>query len=157
MIDRHSSLVRHEQFPSRHVTPRHVDVWLPSRQGTEPRLPVIYMHDGQNLFHPEQSFSGQHWGVVEVMEDCIAKQEVRAAIVVGIWHSAERGAEYLPKQRPGEGGGLLDNPTADNYLRFCVEELKPFIDRTYRSSPDRADTLLMGSSRGALASLHAVS
>jgi predicted alpha/beta superfamily hydrolase len=91
---------------------------------------------------------------------------VRPAIVVGIWNTPQRLAEYMPQKavtgdevRFLEGVPPLrrDQLRGDAYLRFLVEELKPFIDRRYRTLPGRDDTVVMGSSMGGLISLYAMS
>ena len=146
------------------VTPRDVEVWLPPSYAAEPErtYPVIYMHDGQNLFDPEQSqYSGWDWGVDEAMTELGLE-----AIVVGIHSDCDtRGDDYFPRKAgladPGpfrEDMGELtpDNMNADNYLRFLVEEIKPRIDADYRTRPGRDDTFVMGSSMGGLISLYAV-
>lgn len=155
-----------QDMPSRHVAARHVDVWLPPSYGHDPqrRYPVLYMHDGQNLFDPALSYTGIDWDVDGAMTRLIAAGRVREAIVVGVWNTPRRFAEYMPrKPLGGEPRVLMEGapPVApeqllsDAYLRFLVEELKPFIDRTYRTRPGRDDTSVMGSSMGGLISLYA--
>ena len=154
--------------PSRHVPARDVDVWLPPSYGRDPgrRYPVLYMHDGQNLFDPSLSYGGVDWDIDGAMTRLIARGEVREAIVVGVWNSPQRFAEYMPRaavRTETVGSGIEDRPIgraedirSDDYLRFLVEELKPFIDATYRTRPSRDDTFVMGSSMGGLISLYAV-
>ena len=155
-------------FPSKLVAPRHVEVWLPpgyaSAKGR--RYPVLYMHDGQNVFDPATAFGGQDWGVDEVMTRLVTAGRVRPAIVVAAWNTALRAPEYMPqKALIGKDlsrwadkipGGASQAPLSDAYLRFLVEELKPAIDRRYRTRPGRADTFVMGSSMGGLISLYAL-
>ena len=153
--------------PSAHVPPRNVDVWLPPGYGTDPtrRYPVLYMHDGQNLFDPALSYTGVDWGVDEAMTRLVAGDAVREAIVVGIWNTPRRFQEYMPRKPvtgdalPSGVDGVPPLPaadiTSDAYLRFLVDELKPWIDAGYRTLPGRDDTLVMGSSMGALISLYA--
>jgi enterochelin esterase-like enzyme len=88
----------HADFPSKLVQPRHVDVWLPPSYGKQPdeRYPVVYMHDGQNLFDPTKSFLGVDWGVDEAMTRLIEEGRIREAIVVAIWNTPHRSLEYLP-------------------------------------------------------------
>lgn len=158
-------LVEHPDFASVHVQPRNVTVWLPPgyEAGAE-RHPVLYMHDGQNLFDASKANSGE-WGVNEHLGRLIAKGQVRAPIVVGIWNTPLRLREYVPadliKALPADvrddvqaiyGGA----PLSDEYLRFMVEELKPFIDQTYRTLTRPTDTMVSGSSMGGLISLYAV-
>jgi len=100
------------------------------------------------------------------MTRLIAENKVRKAIVVGIWNTAKRFQEYLP-QRPfewfgetalhaREEGQYHNRPESDGYLRFLIDELKPFIDRSYRTLPGRANTFILGSSMGGLVSLYAL-
>ena len=158
----------HEKVTSRFVDERRVDVWLPPGYARDPkhRFPVLYMHDGQNLFDPALSYIGVDWGVDEAMTRLSAAGTAREAIVVGIWNTPKRFAEYMPAKALSESG-LPDDWTdmdwmrketivSDGYLRFIVEELKPFIDSSYRTLPGREDTFTMGSSMGALISLYAL-
>lgn len=156
-----------QAFPSAHVAARNVDVWLPPSYGEDPqrRYPVLYMHDGQNLFDPSLSYTGTDWDVDGAMTRLIDAGAIREAIVVGVWNTPLRFAEYMPKAPiPGEivGSGIEGRPIgrrddvrSDDYLRFLVEELKPFIDARYRTLPGRDDTAVMGSSMGGLISLYA--
>jgi predicted alpha/beta superfamily hydrolase len=154
----------HADVPSKFVAARHVEVWLPPgyERGTA-RYPVVYMHDGQNVFAPATSYTKIDWAVDEVMTRLVAERRVRPAIVVGIWNTPKRFEEYMPEGaidsariRQAIAAGQKPELLADRYLRFMVEELKPFIDRTYRTRPGRADTYVMGSSMGGLISLYAV-
>jgi predicted alpha/beta superfamily hydrolase len=171
-VDAHSAsgarTVRHSAFSSRHVAARHVDVWLPPGYDADSvaRYPVIYMHDGQNLFDPATSFGGVPWSVDSAMERLMAAGRTRGAIVVGIWNTGHgRFAEYMPRKpmtddvmmRYGEDMRVpLGMILSDAYLRFLVEELKPFIDHIYRTLPEREHTFTMGSSMGGLISAYAL-
>lgn len=160
------TLVRLENVPSAYVQPRNVTIWLPPGYATSRRrYPVIYMQDGQNLFEPGHAYGGQEWGVDETISTMIAQQRNQGAIVVGIWNTNLRGREYMPAKvaanlspasralvEETHGGASL----ADDYLKFIVTELKPRIDREYRTRTGRADTTLMGSSMGGLISLYAM-
>jgi predicted alpha/beta superfamily hydrolase len=162
------TVVRHADVPSAYVARRNVDVWLPPGYGKDPakRYPVLYMHDGQNLFDPATSYGNVDWAVDEAMSGLIDEGAVREAIVVGIWNTNKRREEYMP-QRPVQGRVHFNVPGADDlgpedilsdrYLSFLVRELKPFIDSTYRTLPGRADTFVMGSSMGGLVSQYAMS
>lgn len=154
--------------PSRRLGARDVDVWLPPSYGRDPtrRYPVLYMHDGQNLFDPTMSYGGVDWDIDGVMTRLIDRGEVREAIVVGVWNTPQRFAEYMPRApvrtqtvdsgiEGGPNGPAVDL-RSDEYLDFLVEELKPFIDASYRTRPSRDDTFVMGSSMGGLISLYAV-
>ena len=152
-------------FPSEYVKPRTVDVWLPpgyQKNGTS-RYPVIYMHDGQFVFWPINRFAG--WGMRETMTDLIRCGKIPEVIVVGIWNTENRWLEYAPC-KPVEmffneetKKNLIASgyyPDGDNYLKFIVNELKPFIDANYPVFPDCENTFLMGSSMGAIISLYGV-
>jgi len=162
------TLRTHESVSSKFVDARRVDIWLPPGYERNPsrRFPVLYMHDGQNLFDPALSYIGVDWGMDEAMTRLAAEGSVREAIVVGVWNTPERFEEYMPAKAVSESG-LPDewpdmawmrksNIASDRYLRFLVEELKPFIDSSYRTLPGRDDTVVMGSSMGAFISLYAL-
>jgi predicted alpha/beta superfamily hydrolase len=112
------------------------------------QYPVIYMHDGQNLFDPATSFSGS-WNVDVAMAE--VSLDGLNAIVVGIPNMGhERLAEYSPFEHPQLGGGK-----GDLYLDFLVNTVKPLIDDRYRTARAREYTGIVGSSMGGLISLHA--
>ena len=162
-------LQRLEDFPSRFITPRHVDIWLPPAYAdqAELRFPVLYMHDGQNLFDPALSYGGVDWGMDEAVQRWMAQTGRPGVIVVGIWNSPQRWQDYMPARplaAPQASAGLKrfirqagGPPRSDDYLRFLVQELKPFIDAHLRTLPEREHTLVMGSSMGGLISLYALS
>lgn len=129
---------------------RDIFVYLPpSYNQTNGRYPVLYMHDGQNLFDNALSFAGE-WHVDETMERLSREQQLEA-IVVGIPNMGEqRLNEYSPFHHPGQGGGQ-----GETYLEFIVHTLKPIIDRDFRTLPEAVHTGIMGSSMGGLISLYA--
>ncbi len=168
-IDATGTLESWQDFPSRHVSARTLDVWLPPGYGADAwrRYPVIYMHDGQNLFDPAQVFNHTDWDVDGAMTRGIASGRLPPAIIVGIWNSpTRRFEEYMPdvvasgdridSGVPGRAGFARADIRSDAYLRFLADELKPFIDRHYRTRRGRADTFVMGSSMGGLVSLYAI-
>jgi predicted alpha/beta superfamily hydrolase len=128
---------------------RDIFVYLPPSYGyTDQRYPVLYMHDGQNLFDSALSYAGE-WRVDETMERLAYEQQLEA-IVVGIPNMGQqRMDEYSPFHHPGLGGGR-----GDDYLAFLVHTLKPIIDNDFQTLPDAAHTGLMGSSMGGLISLY---
>ncbi|MBU1109350.1 MAG: carbohydrate esterase [Candidatus Riflebacteria bacterium] len=131
---------------------RDVIVWLPASyaKSNRKRYPVIYMHDGRNLFDATTAFGGSEWGVDEVMTEGIGSGEFREGIIVGIDNTSDRMSEYTPFPDPKHSGG-----DGDNYVRFIVEELKPLIDKKFRTLPDTDSTFIGGSSLGGLISLYA--
>lgn len=128
---------------------RNILVYLPSSYlRSERPYPVLYMHDGQNLFDPATSFAGA-WGVDEALAR--APKKGRRAIVVGIPNmGVERIREYSPFVDIQNGGGL-----GDLYLDFILQTVKPLIDERYRTLPDWESTGIAGSSLGGLISLYA--
>jgi predicted alpha/beta superfamily hydrolase len=128
---------------------RDILVYLPpSYSHGDKHFPVIYMHDGQNLFDQSTSFAGE-WQVDETMEALSRKGY--EAIVVGIPNMAhQRLDEYspFPEPRHSEGRG-------EAYLDFILETLKPLINHHFRTLPERAHTGIIGSSMGGLISLYA--
>ncbi len=126
---------------------RDVVVWLPPTYDTsQQRYPVLYMHDGQNLFDRATSFAGVEWQVDETMT-MLASEGIEA-IIVGMGNTKARMSEYnpFPNWRHGTGEGYLD---------FIVDTLKPMIDATYRTKTAREYTGIMGSSLGGLISTYA--
>jgi predicted alpha/beta superfamily hydrolase len=126
-------------------------IWLylpPDYQSTSKRFPVLYMHDGQNLFDAATSFSGE-WQVDETLNSLHASGNY-GAIVVGIDNGGGlRLNEYSPWVNPQYGGG-----EGAAYIDFIAQTLKPYIDANFRTLADPQHTALFGSSMGALISLY---
>ncbi len=154
-------------FQSAYVQQRPVSVWLPpgydSENGRQYR--VIYAHDGQNLFDPRTSFAGVDWGLHRAMSRLLAKEEGKDTLIVGIWNTPARYREYDPQKvferylsRAEQAAYSREHgrPLSDLYLRFIVEELKPYIDSRYRTLPAMSDTFLLGSSMGGVVSAYAL-
>lgn len=143
----------HDRFHSEHLEhDRDVVVYLPpgydARQAR--RYPVLYLHDGQNVFDEATSF-GDEWRVDETAQALIEAKKMEPAIVVGVYNTGEhRVDEYTPTARSDKGGG----GHVDAYGKMLVEELKPFIDREYNTLPGAANTAMGGSSLGGLATMH---
>ena len=129
---------------------RALRIWLPPSYATAPgrRYPVLYLHDGQNVFEGRTSFSGVSWGVSETATRLIEAGEIEEFIAVGIDNTGNRVAEYTPCCDANFAPGRLDR-----YGRFFAQSVKPFIDGRYRTRRGAADTAMMGSSVGALAAL----
>ncbi|MBV8810987.1 MAG: alpha/beta hydrolase [Acidobacteriaceae bacterium] len=142
----------HQALRSRFVRERRdVIVYLPPEYeaARDRRYPVLYLHDGQNLFDATTAFLGNDWGLDEVAEELIGSGQIQPLILVGIYNTPKRMAEYTPvRDRRGRGG------RARAYGKIIVEELKPLVDSTYRTLPDRANTGLGGSSLGGLVTLY---
>lgn len=131
---------------------RTLRVVVPPSYGATPsrRYPVLYLHDGQNLFDAATAFKGE-WGVDESL-DALARETGFEAIAVGIDHGGERRVNEMspwshPRFGPGEG---------DAYLDFVVGTVKPFVDGRWRTRPEAAATLIGGSSMGGLISHYAI-
>lgn len=124
------------------IQDRDLVVWLPPGYEAEStrRYPVIYMHDGQNIFDPVTSAFGTDWSIDETADDLIKKKSIEPVIVVGIYNTSDRMKEYTP----GDKGAA--------YLNFIVKTMKPLIDSTYRTKPDRKNTIVGGSSAGGIIS-----
>lgn len=132
---------------------RDVLVYLPPGYDADAprRYPVLYLHDGQNVFDSSTSYVGQEWGVDETAERLIHEGRMAPAIIVAVYHAGvARADEYAPtRDLRKDAGGL-----ADGYTTFLVSELKPYIDREFRTLPDGANTAVGGSSLGGLVTLH---
>jgi predicted alpha/beta superfamily hydrolase len=133
---------------------RQLVVYLPPgyHADAERRYPVLYMQDGQNLFDGRTSFvPGQHWHLGETADNLIREGAVEPLIIVGVYNAGERRIEeYTPTADPNfKVGGR-----ADLYARMLAEELKPYVDASYRTKPGREHTGVGGSSLGGLLSLY---
>ena len=125
---------------------RHVEIWLPPgyEQNPDVRYPVLYMSDGQNLFDPRIANTGIDWGVDEVVVRLHEAGLIPPVIVVGVWSSEYRGAEYSPWHG------------APDYARFLIDELMPRVDAEFRTLTGPENTAVMGSSMGGLLSFYLV-
>ena len=144
--------------PSLWVQPRTVQVWLPPGMTDTPgrRYPVLYLHDGQNVFDAEAA--GAEWQVDETAQRLVLAGAVAPMIIVAVHNTAARTDDYTPVawQLPGTAGGGAAVRVGGNgprYARYLVDELKPFIDATYPTRPEREHTAVGGSSFGGLISL----
>ena len=165
---------RIENFQSQYITPQNIDIWLPDGYSDSGRYPVLYMNDGQMLFDPDITWNKQSWNVDDVATELFKAGTTRKFIVVGIWNGGQtRHADYFP-QKPFEmmsqaGRDTITaqmqrariittgfSPQSDNYLKFIVRELKPYIDKRYSVNTGPESTCITGSSMGGLISLYAI-
>jgi predicted alpha/beta superfamily hydrolase len=152
--DLKSRLRKHEPFASRLVDDKHdLIIYVPPMYDAEPdrHFPLLFMQDGQNLFDPGTSFiKGNYWRMGETADELIAAAEIEPLIIVGIYNTGvNRVDEYTPIEDKRLGGGQ-----ADAYGQMLVEELKPFIQRNYRTLPGAENCGVGGSSLGGLVSLY---
>ena len=129
---------------------RSLRIYLPPsyQENAAKRYPVLYMHDGQNLFDAKTASFGVEWGIDETVNHLVATGAMDEVIVVGIDNTPDRIPEYTPCCDPKHGGGKLDA-----YDAFIVDTIKPMIDKTLRTLPGRDNTAIMGSSLGGIASV----
>ncbi|PKK90182.1 MAG: hypothetical protein CVV64_10660 [Candidatus Wallbacteria bacterium HGW-Wallbacteria-1] len=129
---------------------REILVYLPpGYHESADHYPVLYLHDGNNMFDASTAFGGNEWHVDEVAQHLIAEGLIRPFIGVAVYNTRQREFEYTHQRdsRSDSGGG------ARAYARFLAEELKPVIDKQFRTLPNAADNGVMGSSLGGLVSL----
>ncbi len=164
-------LMRVSDFPSNYIRPRNVDVWLPENYSKDKKYSVLYMHDGQMLYDASTTWNKQEWQVDEVASKLMKEGKVKDFIVVSPWNISEiRWQDYFPEKafdylNEDAKKTLLAQAkknnfefvfSADNYLKFLTEELKPYIDKTYATKTDRDNTFVAGSSMGGLISMYAM-
>jgi predicted alpha/beta superfamily hydrolase len=141
-----------EQFASPQLgNSRKLRIYLPPGYDAHPeqRYPVLYMHDGQNLFDATAASYGVAWDIGTTMDKLIASGAIAPAIVVGIDNTKDRVAEYTPCCDANNGGGKIDA-----YMAFIVDTVKPWADANLRTLKDREHTAIMGSSLGGIASVY---
>ena len=148
------NLVKHEQFPSRFLrNQRDLIVYLPPGYDSQPdrRFPVLYLHDGQNLFDGATSFiPGMDWHIGQTADFVISEGRAEPLIIVGIYNAGkQRLGEYTPTRAPKLGGGR-----ANRYAKFLLEEVQPMVKANYRTLNGAENTGIGGSSLGGLVSLY---
>jgi predicted alpha/beta superfamily hydrolase len=158
-----------QSLPSKHLgANRTIRIYLPPSYDTAPgrRYPVLYMHDGQNVFSaagPDCCFGWGSWNIDRTADALIAEGKMREIIIVAVDNSRNRYQEYRGpaypyskreladlKRRPS---GANDESRFENYTAFLVKELKPHIDREFRTMKQARNAGLMGSSLGGICSL----
>jgi len=130
----------HRSLKGKGIPARDLVVWLPPNYDTakRKRYPVLYMHDGQNIFDPATSAFGNEWRIDETADSLIRSHTIEPIIVVGIYNTPKRSNEYTP--------GKLGSA----YMDFVVNTVKPLIDQTYRTKPGPKNTATGGSSAGGI-------
>ena len=168
------SINRIDSFPTQLITPRTVDIWLPINYSKNKKYNVLYMNDGQMLFDATTTWNKQEWMVDEVISKLNSENKIEDVIVIAIWNiAAIRHKDLYPKkpfallskeqQEEIEIAAKKMNTTwtvseinSDNYLKFIVTELKPYVDKTFSVYTDASHTAIMGSSMGGLISMYAL-
>ncbi|MBI2266162.1 MAG: alpha/beta hydrolase [Armatimonadetes bacterium] len=138
----------HKNVIEDEVEGRTIHVYLPDGYGEEEtQYPVIYMHDGQNLFCEKLAFV-EHWEIDKAVERLVGEKKMGKVVVVGIFNSSRRAEEYTPfADRRFSGGQARD------FSQFIVEKIIPHVETRYRVSRLRKDRAVMGSSFGGILSL----
>jgi enterochelin esterase-like enzyme len=162
-----------KNFQSKYIDSRTISIWLPEDYDSLKKYPVLYMHDGQMLFDSTTTWNKQEWKIDETSTSLIKENKIKPFIVVGIWNNGnQRRFEYMP-QKPFEKLSktsqveirkqLMDKKEiepftmkADNYLKFIVKELKPFVDSHFSSLSNQENTFIGGSSFGGMISWYAL-
>jgi len=152
------NIQHHSAFPSKILgNRRDVLVYLPKgyRRSRTRRYPVLYLHDGQNVFDAATSFAGVEWGADETAQRLTVANLIEPVIIVAVANTGEdRIHEYAPTAASLDPLKRLQSKGSLRvYGRFLIEELKPFIDRKYRTRREPEYTGLGGSSLGGLATL----
>jgi predicted alpha/beta superfamily hydrolase len=168
------TLQHFSNFKSQYIASRNVDVWLPDGYSDKEKYAVLYMNDGQMLFDAATTWNKQEWSVDETAAKLIKESKTRKFIVVAIASIAQIRHSDLFPQKPFESltqkqqdslyalGRENKQPlfgakiNSDNYLKFIVKELKPFIEHTFSVKTGKQNTFIAGSSMGGLISMYAV-
>ncbi|WP_310557076.1 alpha/beta hydrolase-fold protein [Flavobacterium sp.] len=158
---------RLENFKSKYVDARNIDIWLPDGYSNQEKYAVLYMHDGKMLFDAEATWNKLALEIDETAGRLISTNKVKKFIVVGIWNNGDyRHSEYFPEKIISNipettrkiivEESLKSKPQADNYLKFITSELKPYIDKNYSTNTQKKSTFMAGASMGGLISLYAI-
>lgn len=165
---------RIDSFPTKFISPRTVYIWLPSDYSKSKKYSVIYMHDGQMLFDATTTWNKQECKIDDVIAKLSVENKIENVIVIAIWNIPTlRHTDLFPK-KPLENltqvqqdliletskklgyAFTFDAVNSDNYLKFIVEEVKPFVDTNFSVYTDANHTAIMGSSMGGLISMYAI-
>jgi predicted alpha/beta superfamily hydrolase len=161
-------------FKSQFVSQRNVTIWFPDDYSLDKKYDVLYMNDGQMLFDSAKTWNKQSWKADETALKLMKSGKPRYFIIVGIWNDSKtRHADYFPQkvyetlteseqhfisEELNKLGRVEGNfhPISDNYLKFVVNEIKPFIDNHFSTEKRSEHTFMAGSSMGGLISLYAI-
>ncbi len=160
------SLIEYERVPAADLPDQRLTIWLPpAYDASDRRYPVLYMHDGHNLFDIEKSNFKKIWAADTAMLAAVASGKVEPHIIVGIWAPGrDRHRQYLPRSlydmTSGNLRAQMDGMTAGGvisqaYLAWIAGPLKSWVDASFRTRPGRDDTAIIGSSMGGLMSCYA--
>ena len=150
-------------FQSNFVDSRPIYVWLPPNFDPKKKHDLLIMHDGQNLFDGTKTWNGQEWELDEWASKLISENELSSFIIIGIHNSGKkRWSDYFPEKAynfvtdSNYLGGVKPELNADQYLKYIVKEVIPFIEEKYLKSSYDYKTIIGGSSMGGLISMYAV-
>jgi enterochelin esterase-like enzyme len=167
------TLKHFQNFESKFVEPRNVDVWLPNGYNKKNKYAVLYMNDGEHMFDTSSTSVKKGWNMDETITTLLNEDKIKKCIVVAIWSKGGlRHGEYFP-QKPFETLSTNEQDSmyqvkfgvkpmlkikvkSNEYLKFLVKELKPFIDKNYSTLKDVKNTFIGGASMGGLISWYAV-
>ena len=160
-------LIEYERIAAAGLPDQRLKIWLPpGYDGSAQRYPVLYMHDGHNLFELKNSNFNKIWAADKAMLAAVETGRVEPHIIIGIWAPGpDRYRQYLPRSAyDAAGGGLRAQMDAmanggavvsDRYLAWITGPLKSWVDASFRTRPGRDDTAIVGSSMGGLMSCYA--
>jgi predicted alpha/beta superfamily hydrolase len=168
-----SKLVKIDNFRSQFVKERNIEIWLPKAyfDNKAQSFPVVYMHNGQNVFNASTSTSGTALDADVTANKLITDETVSPFIIVAIWGTEKQFLEYFPEEAADHFSGQdideieeawkiknikRDDFLGDEYLQFITAELKPYIDKNYRTLKSPEHTAIAGTSMGGLISLYAI-
>jgi enterochelin esterase-like enzyme len=167
LLPEHSArVIEYQQFFAEGLPDQRLSIWLPpGYYADDRRYPVLYMHDGHNLFDLKNSNFNKIWAADKAMLAAVQTGKVEPHIIIGIWApGADRHRQYLPRSLYDMTSGnlrqQLDGMTAggvisDRYLAWIAGPLKSWVDTSFRTRPGRDDTAIVGSSMGGLMSCYA--
>lgn len=160
-------LIEYERVPAADLPDQRLTIWLPPGYDApgSPRFPVLYMHDGHNLFDVKNSNFKKIWAADTAMLAAVHSGKVEPHIIVGIWAPGnDRHRQYLPRSlydlTEGNLRAQMDGMTkggviSHRYLAWIAGPLKSWVDASFRTRPGRDDTAIVGSSMGGLMSCYA--